>query len=664
MSENEDKAAERQPRGHGPGAAMGMPAEKPADFSGGAKRLIGGLKPEWFGLIVVTVLGILSVILAVMGPKYLGDATSLVFEGALGDGINFVALSQTLLFVLALYLGSLTFGLTQGLILNGVVQRSMYRLRSRVEDKIHTLPLSYFDKMSRGELLSRTTNDIDNIMQTLQQTLQQILTAVFTIIGILIMMFLISVEMALVTLISIPLSIVITVLIAKRSQKLFAAQWKHTGELNSQIEEGFSGHALIKVFGRQKEVSAAFQNKNEELYKASFGAQFVSGIIMPAMMFVGNLVYVGLAVVGAVLVANGNLRVGDIQAFIQYSRQFTQPLAQLGSIVNLLQSGIASSERVYELLDEPDQVSDHEPAAVLPPDGAGRIVFENVNFSYSPDKPLIRNLNLTVEPGQTIAIVGPTGAGKTTLVNLIMRFYEIDSGRITLDGVDIKELTREDLRSRTGMVLQDIWLFSGTISENIAYSRPEASEEEIQAAAEQAFVDRFVRTLPEGYATLLDDEASSVSTGERQLITIARAFLARPRVLILDEATSSVDTRTELLLQQAMRALRADRTSFVIAHRLSTIRDADSILYMEQGNIKEQGSHDELMKRNGAYAALYNAQFEAPLDDPDNPTGSIPIIADPDAVIDASVDISADVSAEVENSPQGADDTSPGNSSV
>lgn len=638
---------------HGPMGGMQGPADKPLSFGNSAKRLIRNLRPEWFGLIVVTILGSISVGLSVIGPKLLGDATSLIFEGAIsaglpsgvskadliaqlvaqgetaraemleamhlvpGQGIDFAALGATLLLVLAVYLGAFVFGIIQGLVLNGIVQRTVYRMRSEVEEKIHRLPLSYFDRMQRGELLSRVTNDIDNISQTLQQTLSQVLTSVLTIIGVLVMMFSLSWILALITLVTVPLSVFITTIIAKRSQKLFVAQWKHTGELNAQIEEGFTGHSLVKVFGRQREVIAEFRNKNEDLYQASFGAQFVSGIIMPAMMFVGNLVYVAIAVVGGLMVANGGMRIGDIQAFIQYSRQFTQPLAQLGSIMNLLQSGIASAERVFELMDATEQSPDPEPAAIPPVDGRGRLVFEDVAFSYSPDKPLIEGMNLVAEPGHTVAIVGPTGAGKTTLVNLIMRFYELDSGHITLDGVDIATMTRDDLRSRTGMVLQDTWLFGGSIRDNIAYSRPQASEEEIIAAAKATYVDRFVRSLPDGYDTILDDEASNVSAGEKQLITIARAFLAQPSVLILDEATSSVDTRTELLVQQAMSALRADRTSFVIAHRLSTIRDADTILVMENGTIVEQGTHESLLEAQGAYAKLYRSQFEEPLEEPE-----------------------------------------------
>jgi ATP-binding cassette, subfamily B, multidrug efflux pump len=656
------KAPERPkyapPAGSGRMFGQQRAVEKSLNFFPSLRRLLGHLAPERLILSAAVLLAVAGVVMNVLGPRILGMATDVIFTGVLGknlpggatkeqvvaelraqgndqfaemverlnvipgQGIDFTLLSQFLLLALVLYLVASLFLWVQGYLLNGAVQRSVYALRSQVEEKINRLPLSYFDKQSRGELLSRVTNDIDNISQALQQTLSQVLTSLLTVTGVTVMMFVVSPVLALIALITIPVAISVTAWIGRRAQKLFIQQWKSTGELNGHIEEAFTGHSLVKVFGRQREVEAVFGERNQTLYRASFGAQFVSGLIMPTMFFIGNLNYVAIAVVGGLRVASGTMNLGDVQAFIQYTRMFTQPLTQLASMANLLQSGVASAERVFEVLDEEEQVP--EEASSLNPT-CGRVAFEHIWFSYDPEQPLITNLSLVAEPGSTVAIVGPTGAGKTTLVNLIMRFYELDRGRITLDGVDIATVPRSALRSNIGMVLQDTWLFHGTIRENIAYGRPTATEEEIHAAAEATYVDRFVHALPDGYDTVLDEEASNISAGEKQLITIARAFLADPALLILDEATSSVDTRTEVLVQHAMAALRSDRTSFVIAHRLSTIRDADVILVMENGQIVEQGTHQELLEARGHYFDLYNSQFTAAIEEPEEERPGVPV---------------------------------------
>ncbi len=631
--------------------ALAMPAAKPHNFRGSMRRLLGELRPERPRLVLVVVLAIVSVAFAIAGPKILGNAMNLLFEGAVGKqlgqvvpagttqaqleaflrgsadpqmhqvadmlsgmqitpgvGIDFGALGGILLILIGAYVVSSIFSWMQSYIMAGVTQRTVYRMRTQVDTKLGRLPLRYFDSHPRGDILSRVTNDIDNISQTLQQSLTQLITSLFTIIGVLVVMFTISWELAIVSLLTVPLSVFITLLIARRSQVQFARQWESTGDLNGHVEEMHTGHSIVKVFGRQREAIEKFDVENERLYQASYRAQFISGIIQPAMNFIANLNYVAIAVIGGVRVASGQMTIGDVTAFIQYTRQFTMPIVQTASIMNVMQSAVASAERVFELLDEAEEVPDPV-APVIHGEAQGAVTLEDISFRYEPDKPLIESLSLAADPGHTIAIVGPTGAGKTTLVNLLMRFYDVSGGRILVDGADIRDMRRDDLRRTFGMVLQDTWLFHGTIRENIAYGCEGATEEEIQAAAKAAHVDHFARTLPEGYDTVIDDDASNVSAGEKQLLTIARAFLADPEILILDEATSSVDTRTEVLIQRAMARLMRGRTTFVIAHRLSTIRDADTILVMNNGAIVEQGTHEVLLARRGFYYDLYTSQF-------------------------------------------------------
>jgi ATP-binding cassette subfamily B protein len=597
--------------------SAGMPVERSRDFGGALRRVLGLLRPERAGFAAVVGLTVVSVTLSVLGPKLLGHGTDIIVSGLTRGGpaaIDFAALHRTLFLVVGLYAGGSVLAYGQGFLLAGIVQRRMNALRAEVEAKLHRLPLAYVDRQPRGDLLSRVTNDIDNLAQSLQQTLSQMLTSVLTLVGTVVLMFVVSWLLALIALVTIPLSISVIARIARRAQTRFKAQWEQTGRLNALVEETFTGHTVVKAFGRQGEVNARFEATNDRLHDASFSAQFISGSTQPAMMAIGNLNFVLVAVVGGMRVASGALTLGGVQAFIQYSRQFTQPLTQVAAMVNVFQSGVASAERIFEFLDAPEEPFDADAAAPMTA-RQGRVEFDRVSFSYEPDRPLITDLSFVAEPGQTVAIVGPTGAGKTTLVNLIMRFYDVDGGRILLDGVDIAALPRNELRSRIGMVLQDTWLFEGTIRDNLAYGNPSAPDDDILVAARATYVDRFVRALPSGYDTRLSDEEGAVSAGEKQLLTIARAFLADPMILILDEATSSVDTRTEVLIQEAMTALRARRTSFVIAHRLSTIRDADVILVMEQGHIVEQGSHAELLAAGGAYARLYQAQFAAPIAD-------------------------------------------------
>jgi ATP-binding cassette subfamily B protein len=620
--------------------AVQAPTMRSRDFKGSAFRLVKRLTPQRTMTATVLLLGVAGIAFGVIGPRILGHATDLLFNGVIGRelpagltkeqaieaarargdntfadllsgmnvvpgrGVDFDAVGRTLLLALGLYLIGALLVWIQARLLNVVVQRTMVRLRADVEDKIHRMPLSYFDSRQRGEVLSRVTNDVDNIQSSLSLTIAQLLTSVLTVVAVLVMMLTISPLLTLITVLTVPLSLLATRSIARRSQKQFVAQWRNTGRLNAHIEETYSGFTVVKTFGHREIAENKFSTLNGDVYEASFKAQFLSGLVSPATTFIGNLSYVAVAVVGGIQVATGQITLGSIQAFIQYVRQFNQPLTQVAAMYNTLQSGIASAERVFDLLDADEQPPD--PPSPVPVDsrGLGRVEFDHIHFAYRPGTPVIEDLSLVAEPGSTVAIVGPTGAGKTTLVNLLMRFYEVDSGRILIDGVDISALRRHDLRSRIGMVLQDTWLFAGTIYDNIAYGSPGATRPEVIEAAKAAHVDRFVHTLPKGYDTVVSDDGGNISAGEKQLITIARAILARPRLLILDEATSSVDTRTELLIQQATAELRRDRTSFIIAHRLSTIRDADVILVMEAGRIVERGSHAELLARRGEYWAM------------------------------------------------------------
>ncbi|MDX2540375.1 ABC transporter ATP-binding protein [Streptomyces sp. WI04-05B] len=623
------------------------PDQHSLDFKESGKRLLSQFRPERATMYVMLCAVFVSVGLSVVGPKILGRATDLVFSGIIGrqfesgaskaevlaamrkqgrngmadmlsgtdftpgKGIDFGAVGEVLGLALVVFVFAGLLMLVATRLVNRAVNRTVYRMREDLQAKLSRLPLSYFDKRQRGEVLSRATNDIDNIGQTLQQSMGQLINSLLTIIGVLAMMFWVSWLLALVALVTVPLSFFIATRVGKRSQPHFVQQWRTTGKLNAHIEEMYTGHTLVKVFGRQDESAQQFAEQNDALYEAGFKAQFNSGIMQPLMMFVSNINYVLVAVVGGLRVASGSLSIGDVQAFIQYSRQFSMPLTQVASMANLVQSGVASAERIFELLDAEEQQADPMPG-VRPDELRGLVSLEHVSFRYEPEKPLIEDLSLSVEPGNTVAIVGPTGAGKTTLVNLLMRFYEVSGGRITLDGVDIASMSRDELRAGIGMVLQDTWLFGGTIAENIAYGAAqerEVTRGEIEEAARAAHADRFIRTLPDGYDTVIDDEGTGVSAGEKQLITIARAFLSDPVILVLDEATSSVDTRTEVLIQKAMAKLAHGRTSFVIAHRLSTIRDADTILVMENGAIVEQGAHGELLGADGAYARLYKAQF-------------------------------------------------------
>ncbi|HVC83511.1 MAG TPA: ABC transporter ATP-binding protein [Chloroflexota bacterium] len=608
----------RGPMG-GAWGAMGRPAEKAKDFTGTLLRLLRYLMPHRFKLAVVFVFAIVSTVFSIVGPKLMGQATTKIFEGMMAKFIaarlgrpmpsmDFAYIERIVLILVGLYAVSSIFSYAQQFVMAGVAQKTVYDLREDVDRKLARLPLKFFDGRTHGEILSRVTNDVDNIATTLQQNLTQLITSIATIIGVIVMMLSISPWLTLIVLVTLPLYVLVTTALAKRSQAYFLAQQTELGALNGHVEEMFGGHAVVKASRHEAASIERFNTINDRLYDAGWRAQFVSGIIMPLMNFVSNLGYVLVCVVGGILVTNGQITIGDIQAFIQYSRQFTQPIVQTANIANVIQSTIASAERVFELLDEGEEDRDHLDAHELAAPN-GEVTFEHVDFRYDQATPLIEDMNIDVKPGQTIAIVGPTGAGKTTLVNLLMRFYDVGGGRITFDGIDIRNMKRGALRSLFGMVLQDTWLFNGTIRDNIAYGRAGATEEEVVRAAQAAQADHFIRTLPEGYDTVLNEEASNISQGQKQLLTIARAFLADPAVLILDEATSSVDSRTEVLIRKAMATLMQGRTSFVIAHRLSTIRDAESILVMDRGRIIEQGSHRDLLARGGFYADLYNSQF-------------------------------------------------------
>ena len=614
MSEDKRERSPRQMVGRGgpPGSGMARPPEKAKDFRGTLKRLLKYLKPYRLLMIAVGVFSILSTMFSIISPRVMGFITTHLYEAISSAGVTIDRsyILRILLILSGLYLVSGVFGYAQQFIMADISQKLVYDLRKEINEKLHRLPLSFFDSKTTGEILSRVSNDVDTISSTLQQSVTQAVTAVVTLIGILVMMLIISPIITLATLITIPLSIILTKNIAKISQKYFAAQAKSLGEINGHIEETFSGHSTVKAYGNEGKAIEDFEKVNNELYEHGWKSQFITGIIMPLMQFVNSIGYIVVAVLGGIFVIRGVLPIGDVQAFIQYSRQFNQPIMQLAEIINTFQSTVASAERVFELLDEKEEDLDPE-VPVYPNTKRSDVRFEGVTFGYSKDKPLMEELSLEACCGDTVAIVGPTGAGKTTLVNLLMRFYEVDGGSITIDGVSTRDMTRHQLRERFGMVLQDTWLFNGTIRDNIAYGREGATPEEIIDAAKLAQADHFIRTLPQGYDTVLNEEASNISQGQKQLLTIARAILADPSILILDEATSSVDTRTEVLIQKGMDQLMKGRTSFVIAHRLSTIKNADVILVMNEGRIIEKGTHQELLEYKGFYAELYNSQFAA-----------------------------------------------------